>query len=71
MKVEIFVWSWMNLHPHHVLKQTAKFLGIALLVLVPLLALNVALVKRGFVHDKPGLEINLSQSTYPGDTPPE
>ena len=70
MMLELYVWSWLHLHPHHVLKQTAKFIGLSVLILLPLLAMNVALVKRGMSLKSPSFEINMSQSDYPaGDIP--
>ena len=69
MMLELYVWAWLHLHPVHVRRVLARFLLMSALILVPLLALNISLVKRGFSPQTPSREINLSQSTQPGDVP--
>lgn len=71
MLVEIYIWSWIHLHPTHVRKKLARFLVLSAVILLPLLALNLTMVKRGFMPQKPSPEINLSQTHYPGDIPEE
>jgi len=67
MVLEVYIWSWINLHPRSIAKQILKFLGISILILGPLLALNVVLVQRGLHTEIPGLTIDLSGSSTPGD----
>ncbi len=71
MLVEIYIWSWIHLHPTHVRRKLARFLALSAIILLPLLALNLTLVKRGFMPQKPSLEINLSQTNYPENTSEE
>jgi hypothetical protein len=71
MMVEIYIWSWVHLHPAHVRRTLVRLLGISAIILLPLLALNLTLIKRGFTPQTPSLEINLSQTHYPGDVPGE
>lgn len=67
MVLEVYIWSWIHLHPRSIARQLLKFLGISILILGPLLALNVALVQRGLHTEIPGLTIDLSASSTPGD----
>lgn len=62
MLLEIYIWSWINLHPRHLARRLTQLAVMSALILLPLLALNVVMVKRGFVPDRPGLEIDLSQA---------
>jgi uncharacterized membrane protein YGL010W len=62
MSLEFFIWCWIHLHPGHVLRTTAKLLGLAALVLIPLLFLNVHMLKMGFTPQRPSFEIQVSQS---------
>ena len=47
MVLEVYIWSWIHLHPRSIAKQLLKFLGISILI--------------------PGLTIDLSASSTPGD----
>ncbi len=67
MMLELYVWSWMHLHPGHVLKTLGRFLLLSVLILLPLFALNRAIIQRGFMPDMPSREIHLSKDLYPGD----
>ncbi|TSA04619.1 MAG: hypothetical protein D4R76_02365 [Methylococcus sp.] len=67
MVLEVYIWSWIHLHPRSIAKHLLKLLGISILILGPLFALNVALVQRGLQPATPGLTIDLSGSSYPGD----
>ncbi len=66
MLLEIYIWSWINLHPRHLARRLTQLAVMSALILLPLLALNVVMVKRGFVPDRPGLEIDLSQAGLAG-----
>jgi hypothetical protein len=68
MLIDIYVWSWIHLHPVHVRRVITRFLLLSALILAPLLLLNITLVKRGFSPQTPSLEINLNQANYPGDS---
>lgn len=67
MWVEIHVWSWLHLHPAYVRRKLARFLGLSIIILLPLLAVNLMMMKRGFMPQRPSLEINLGQAHYPGE----
>jgi len=67
MVLEVYIWSWIHLHPRSIAKQLLKLVGISILILGPLLALNVTLVQRGLHTEIPGLTIDLSRSSTPGD----
>ena len=64
MLLEIYIWSWINLHHRHLARRLTQLAVMSALILLPLLALNVVMIKRGFVPDRPGpgLEIDLSQA---------
>lgn len=51
----------MHLHPVHVMKQTAKMLGLSALILLPLLYLNVQFVRKGFKAAQPSFSLNAAQ----------
>jgi hypothetical protein len=61
MSLEAFIWCWINLHPIHVLRTLAKLLGLAALILIPLLYVNVDLARQGFKPTPPRLELQVSQ----------
>jgi hypothetical protein len=66
MFVEIFVWSWINLHPIHLLKKSAVLLGLAALVLLPLIYVNIDLIKKGFRPASPSFNIEVNDpQQYP------
>ncbi len=67
MVLEIYIWSWVHLHPASVRRTVTRLLGISAMILLPLLAMNLTLIKRGFSPQTPSREINLSQPYYPGD----
>ena len=66
MMLEIYVWSWLHLHPAHVRRKLARFLGLSALILLPLLAMNLALIHRGHSPLTPQMEIRPGQGYYPG-----
>lgn len=59
--LEIFVWSWLHLHPTHIRRVLARFLILSMLVLVPLVALNLSLIKRGHAPEVPSFNIAQGQ----------
>lgn len=59
--LEVYVWSWMHLHPAHVRRVLTRLLLISILVLLPLLALNLSLIKRGHTPKTPSFNISESQ----------
>ncbi|CAL1240124.1 hypothetical protein [Candidatus Methylocalor cossyra] len=61
MYLEAFIWSWIHLHPGYVLKKSAQLLGLAALILIPLLYVNADLVKRGFKPTPPSFQLEVSQ----------
>jgi hypothetical protein len=65
MYLEAYIWCWIHLHPGYLLRQTAKFLGLAALILVPLFYSNVYLAKQGFTPSSPSLHIQASPDTLP------
>ncbi len=65
MHLELYIWTWIHLHPRHVMRRLTFLLGISILILGPLLYLNVSMVRKGFELVKPGLEINLNNATLP------
>ena len=69
MLLEAYIWTWMNLHPIHAIKTLARLTGLAALIILPLLALNVNLVRNGFRPTPPRPELQISQSPeYQGDS---
>ncbi len=65
MYLEAFIWSWVHLHPGYMLRKTAKFLGLAALVLIPLFYSNVYLIKQGHKPTSPSLHIQSSPESIP------
>ncbi|WP_125469012.1 hypothetical protein [Methylomagnum ishizawai] len=65
MYLEAFIWSWVHLHPGYLLRQTAKFLGLAALILLPLFLSNIYLVKQGFTPTAPSFHIEASPDEIP------
>jgi hypothetical protein len=63
MLLEIYVWSWLHLHPVHALRRTVKLLGISLLVLGPLIYANIALAQNGSKLSLPTFVIEAGQPT--------
>lgn len=63
MYLETFIWCWIHLHPGHVLRTLAKLIGLAALVLIPLLYLHVDMLKKGFTPSRPSFSIQASQPT--------
>lgn len=61
MTLEAYIWCWVHLHPGYLLRKLAKFLGLAALILIPLLYVNVELIKRGMKVDSPSFEIELNK----------
>jgi hypothetical protein len=61
MYLEAFIWCWVHLHPGYLLRTLAKRLGLAALILIPLIYINVDLVKRGFKPSTPSIELQVSQ----------
>jgi hypothetical protein len=61
MYLETFIWCWIHLHPGYLLRKLAKLLGLAALVLIPLIYINVDLVKRGGKPAAPSIELQVSQ----------
>jgi hypothetical protein len=61
MLLDAYVWCWINLHPIHMLRSAAKLLGLAALLLIPLLYLNVNLARNGFTPSPPRPELQISQ----------
>jgi hypothetical protein len=66
MYLETFIWCWIHMHPHHVMRRLATFLALATLVLIPLLYVNVGLVRKGHQLRAPSLEIQAAPN-MPGE----
>lgn len=47
MVLEFFLWCWLHLYPTPIRRALTRLLILSMLVLVPLVALNLSLVKRG------------------------
>ena len=58
MLFECYIWCWIHLHPGHVLRKLAKLFGLAALVLIPLLYLNVDMARKGFMPLPPSTEVH-------------
>jgi hypothetical protein len=65
MVLEIYIWSWIHLHPGHLLRKTAKYLGLAALVLIPLFYSNIYLIRQGFKPTPPSLHMQASSEQFP------
>ncbi|MBP1149946.1 MULTISPECIES: hypothetical protein [Methylocaldum] len=61
MVLEIYLWCWMHLEPRHAAKRGAKLLGLAVLVLAPLIYANVEMTGQGFKPSTPSLTIEVGQ----------
>jgi hypothetical protein len=59
MFFECYTWCWIHLHPGHVLRTLAKLFGLAALVLIPLLYLNVDMARKGFTPLSPNTELHV------------
>lgn len=64
MYLETFIWCWVHLHPGYLLRRLAKRLGLAALVLIPLIYINVDLVRKGFKPATPSMELQVSQQDW-------
>jgi hypothetical protein len=60
MRVNAYLWCWINLHPGYVLRKLAILFGLAVLVMGPLLYLNVDLVKKGMTLSAPRHELKIA-----------
>jgi hypothetical protein len=67
MLLKLYIWCWINLHPQYVLRRTAQFVGLSVLLLIPLLYLNLTIVQRGGAPTGPRFEINLSKFSPQGN----
>lgn len=61
MLLECYIWCWIHLHPGYVLRKLAKLLGLAALVLLPLLYLNVDMARKGFTPVSPSTELHVDK----------
>ena len=66
MALESFIWCWIHLHPYYVLQRLARLLLLAAMVLIPLLYINVDMVRKGFQLTPPKTEIQVARP-MPGD----
>ncbi len=57
MWLELFIWALINLHPDKVRRRAMTFLGLSLLILLPLFIINLQMTHRGFRPTLPGLTI--------------
>jgi hypothetical protein len=62
MLLEAYIWCWINLHPFYVLRRVARLLGLAALIILPLLYVNADLVRKGFNISPPRTHIQASQT---------
>lgn len=72
MLLELFIWSWVNLHPDHVRRQAIKFLIFSVLILLPLIVINLQIGSRGFTPALPSFIIEAGEPVpgngdYPAD----
>lgn len=62
MWVETYVWLWMHFDAKLWLRKMLRRLGLALLFIVPLLYLNIDLIKKGYRPSQTGLTIRVGQT---------
>jgi hypothetical protein len=69
MHLEVFVWLWTRFGPGEVVSKCVKGLGLAAIIIVPLVLTNVQLHKYGFRPSrfKAGLSIEVAEppGTFP------
>lgn len=61
MVLEIYLWCWMHLEPRYAAKRGAKLLGLATLVLAPLIYVNIDIHRQGFKISAPSLMIQVEE----------
>lgn len=60
MALEAFIWCWINLHPYFVLRRLAYLLGLAAILLIPLIYINADMVRQGYQLMTPRAEMRLA-----------
>ncbi len=57
MWLELFIWFLNNGHPERIKRRVMTFLGLSLLILLPLFILNMQMSQRGFKPSLPSFNI--------------
>jgi hypothetical protein len=57
MLLELFLWAWPRLYLPYILRRGGYLLGLAVLLVGPLVYVNVDLIRKGFKPSHAGLHI--------------
>lgn len=68
MILELYLWLWPRMQLRYCLKRGGFLLGLALLLIGPLLYVNIDLIRKGFKPSKAGLSIESSQESVKYDS---
>lgn len=60
MILDFYLWLWPRMQLRYCLRRGGYLLGLALLLIGPLLYVNVDLIRKGFKPSKAGLNIESS-----------
>lgn len=67
MWIETYVWLWTHFDARIWMRTILRRLGLALLFILPLLYLNVDLIKKGYRPSQTGLTIRVGQTGGVGE----
>lgn len=64
MLLDIYLWLWPRMQARYLARRTAYLLGLALVLIGPLLYLNVDLIRQGFKPSRAGLHIEADRGQF-------
>lgn len=63
MLLELYLWAYPRINPRYLIRRGGYLLGLAVLLVGPLLYVNIDLIRKGFRPSQAGLQIGADSSS--------